>query len=70
MRIEAAVRPLLTPLVLAGEGMTITERGHAERAALAGAVLAELNPPLSFPLWLLHRKTRLTPAAAAFCKLT
>jgi hypothetical protein len=50
--------------------MTITERGHAERAALAGAVLAELNPPLSFPLWLLHRKTRLTPAAAAFCKLT
>ena len=69
VRIETAVRPLLVPLVLAGEGVAITERGHAEQAALAGAVSAELDPPLSFPLWLLHRKTQLTPAAEAFREL-
>jgi LysR family carnitine catabolism transcriptional activator len=69
VRIETAVRPLLVPLVLAGEGATVMERGHAERAALAGGVMADLDPPLSFPLWLLHRKTKLTPAAEAFRKL-
>jgi hypothetical protein len=70
VRIETAARPLMIPLVLAGEGATIMERGHADQAALAGAVVAELAPPLSFPLWILHRKTQLTPAAEAFCQLT
>lgn len=69
VRTETAARPLMIPLVLAGTGVAIMERGHAERAAKAGAVVAALDPPLSFPLWLFHRKSELTPAAEAFCDL-
>jgi len=43
IRIETAARPLMVPLVLAGEGVAIVERGYAERAALAGAVVSEVE---------------------------
>lgn len=64
--IETSHREAIVPLVLAGIGVTVLPGPLATDAALRGAVLAELDPPLRRRIGLVHRLGALSPAARAF----
>jgi DNA-binding transcriptional LysR family regulator len=56
----------ILPLVLAGAGVAFTTERHARQAADAGAVIRRLDPSITVPYAVLHRKASLSPAAQAF----
>jgi LysR family transcriptional regulator, carnitine catabolism transcriptional activator len=67
--VESAQREALLPLVLAGAGAALVPSAVAATAALQGAVVAPLRPPLTRPIALVHRNAPLSPAADAFRSL-
>lgn len=64
--VETGHREAIVPLVLAGTGATVLPGPLAIDAALGGAVLAEIEPPLHRRIGLVHRLGPLSPAASAF----
>jgi LysR family carnitine catabolism transcriptional activator len=64
--VETAHREAIVPLVLAGVGATVLPAPLAADAAVRGAVLAELDPPVRRRVGLVHRPGPLSPAARAF----
>jgi DNA-binding transcriptional LysR family regulator len=67
--VETEQREALLPLVLAGAGTALLPRPLAAQAALRGAVVLELRPPLRRTVGLVHRQGTLSPAARAFVEL-
>ena len=63
--VEINYREAIIPLVLAGAGTSLLPARMAEQAARQGAVIRLLRPALSRRIGLLHRHTRLSPAAQA-----
>jgi DNA-binding transcriptional LysR family regulator len=64
--VESDQREVLVPLVLAGAGAAVLPRPMAAEAALRGAVVVPLQPPLWRDLGVVHRDAVLSPAARAF----
>lgn len=62
-------RETYVPLILAGAGAAILPRFVGQMAQAAGAVIADLTPPISRDVALIHRDTALTPAGSAFINL-
>ncbi len=69
MAVESDQREVLVPLVLAGAGAAVLPRPMAAEAALRGAVVVPLHPPLWRDLCVVHRDAVLSPAARAFLDL-
>jgi LysR family carnitine catabolism transcriptional activator len=67
--VEINYREAIIPLVLAGAGTSLLPVRIADDAAARGAVVRRLRPGLSRRIGLLHRPTRLSPAAAAMVQL-
>jgi len=67
--VEINYREAIIPLVLAGAGTSLLPVRMAEDAAGRGAVVRRLRPGLSRRIGLLHRPTRLSPAAVAMVRL-
>lgn len=59
-------REAIVPLVMAGAGAAILPEPLARAAAVLGATVAPLVPPLERPIVLVRRAGPLSPAAAAF----
>ena len=67
--VEINYREAIIPLVLAGAGTSLLPVRMAADAQARGAVVQQLRPRLSRQIGLLHRPTRLSPAAAAMVRL-
>lgn len=67
--VEVEHRSAILPLVLAGVGVAVLSSAWADLARRAGAVVCRLTSPLRVQVDLIHRPTRLTPAAQAFLDL-
>jgi DNA-binding transcriptional LysR family regulator len=67
--VEINYREAIIPLVLAGAGTSLLPERMADDAAARGAVVRALRPALSRRIGLLHRPTRLSPAADAMLRL-
>jgi DNA-binding transcriptional LysR family regulator len=67
--VESDQREVLVPLVVAGAGAAVLPRPMADEAALRGAVVVPLHPPLWRDLGVVHRDAVLSPAARAFLDL-
>jgi LysR family transcriptional regulator, carnitine catabolism transcriptional activator len=67
--VEIAHRAAIVPLVLAGAGAALLPRSLARHAAVLGAVVVELHPPLSRRGVLVWPNGGLSPAAQAFVDL-
>lgn len=59
-------REAIVPLVMAGAGAAILPEPLARAAAVLGAVVAPLSPPVHRPVVLVRRSGPLSPAARAF----
>ncbi|WP_033293969.1 LysR family transcriptional regulator [Amycolatopsis jejuensis] len=63
-------RETVVPLVVSGVGAAVVPAPFARDAALHGAVVRKLDPPVDLPVQLVHRAAgSMTPAAAAFLEL-
>lgn len=67
--VEINYREAIIPLVLAGAGTSLLPQRMAEDAIARGAVVQRLRPALTRRIGLLHRSTRLSPAAEAMVRL-
>lgn len=67
--VEVEHRSAILPLVLAGVGVAVLSSAWADLAARSGAVVCRLTSPLRVQVDLIHRHTRLTPAAQALLDL-
>jgi DNA-binding transcriptional LysR family regulator len=67
--VEINYREAIVPLVLAGAGSSLLPRPLANEAARHGAAVRPLRPALTRRIGLLHRRVRLSPAAAAMADL-
>ncbi|WP_219412462.1 LysR family transcriptional regulator [Pseudonocardia nigra] len=56
-------------LAMAGAGAVLTDTVQARRAAMRGAIVARLDPPLTRDVVVVCRDSHLSPAAAAFLEL-
>jgi DNA-binding transcriptional LysR family regulator len=63
--VEIGSREAIVPLVLAGAGAALLPRSLADDAAARGAQVRSMHPKLTRRVGLLHRDSRLSPAAAA-----
>jgi DNA-binding transcriptional LysR family regulator len=59
----------IVPLVVQGAGVAFANRGYAERARRAGAVVRRLEPPIRCDFGLLHRRGALSPAARSLIEV-
>ncbi|MFG2520831.1 LysR family transcriptional regulator [Streptomyces sp. NPDC048527] len=64
--VEVPQRGSVVPMVLSGAGAAILPLRVALEARQRGAVVRDLDPHLSWPVGVVHRHGRLTPAATAF----
>ena len=69
VKVIAAQREAILPLVAAGAGAAMVPEALARRAELLGAVVVEPRPAITRRLVLAHRPGPLAPAAARFAKL-
>ena len=67
--LETDYREPIVPLILAGVGAALLPRITAAHARRLGATVRSLDPPLPRQLMLAHRRSALSPAAAAFVEL-
>lgn len=67
--LEVEHRSAILPLVLAGTGVAVLSSAWGDLARRAGAVVCQLQSPLSVQVDLISRHTRLTPAAQALVDL-
>lgn len=67
--VEVHHREAIVPLVLAGAGSTLLPSRLAAEAARRGAVVRTVHPPITRRVGILHRRARLSPAAAALVAL-
>jgi LysR family carnitine catabolism transcriptional activator len=67
--VETANREAILPLVLAGAGVSFLPSPLARGAAVQGAVVLALDPPVRRRVGLVHRPGPLSPAANAFVDL-
>jgi hypothetical protein len=58
------------PLVVGGAGAALIPVGTAPDAQVRGAVICRVDPPVTRQVLLVHRRSELTPAAAAFVEVT
>jgi LysR family carnitine catabolism transcriptional activator len=66
--VETPHREAVVPLVLEAVGSAFLTESVAREAAKRGAVVAAIDPPQSYEVYLIHRAKPLTRAAAAFVK--
>ena len=69
VRVVAAQREAILPLVAAGAGAAMVPETLARRAELLGAIVVEPRPAITRRLVLAHRAGPLAPAAARFAEL-
>jgi DNA-binding transcriptional LysR family regulator len=67
--VVTAQREAIVPLVLAGAGATMLPAPLAESARRLGAVVVPFRPRVRRPVLLVHRRSALSPAAAAFLRI-
>ena len=67
--VETAAREAIVPLVLAGAGAALLPAPLAREAERRGATVRSARPKITRPVGLVHRASRLSPAAAAFLAL-
>ncbi|WP_109473021.1 LysR family transcriptional regulator [Ornithinimicrobium cavernae] len=67
--IEVEHRSAILPLVLDGVGIAVLSSAWADLARRAGAKVCSLQEPMRLQVDLIHRRTRLTPAAQALLDL-
>lgn len=67
--VETSQREAIVPLVLAGAGAALVPEASARLAIAAGAVAAQVSPPLVRALVVVHRSGTPTPAAREFLRL-
>jgi DNA-binding transcriptional LysR family regulator len=68
--VETDHREAVGPLVVAGAGVSLVPRRLAQTsAAVAGAVVRDVEPPIERSVGLIHRAGPLSPAAGAFLAL-
>ncbi|MGC4946769.1 LysR family transcriptional regulator [Streptomyces sp. DT224] len=68
--VEVPQRGAVVPMVLSGAGAAILPLRVALEARQRGAVVRDLSPHRSWPVGVVHRPGRLSPAAAAFLQHT
>lgn len=66
---EVSHRTSLLPLVLAGVGHSVMPASWTRMARLAGCVVRRIDPPTALEVHLVHRRSDLTAASAAFVAL-
>ncbi|ELB87290.1 LysR family transcriptional regulator, partial [Rhodococcus wratislaviensis IFP 2016] len=59
-------REAVGAFVVEGVGMSFMERTLAERAAVGGARICTLDPPITVPYGVIYDEARLSPAGRAF----
>lgn len=67
--VQTAAREAIVPLVLAGAGAALLPAPLAREAQRRGAVVRGARPKITRTVGLIHRTSRLSPAAAAFLAL-
>ena len=67
--VETAAREAIVPLVLAGAGAALLPAPLAREARRRGATVRSVRPKITRTVGLIHRTSRLSPAAAAFLAL-
>lgn len=65
---EILNRDMVVPLVLQGVGCALVAPPYAEAARQGGATIIGLDPPVTYPVQLLHRSGPLAPATGAFLR--
>ncbi|SJZ36196.1 DNA-binding transcriptional regulator, LysR family [Marinactinospora thermotolerans DSM 45154] len=64
--VEAHHREAIIPLVVEGAGVALLAEAWARPARMAGLAVVGLDPPAHLGIWLVTRRGRLSPGAAAF----
>jgi DNA-binding transcriptional LysR family regulator len=64
--VETDHREAIGPLVTAGAGIAVLPRRLARDVATTGVVIADITPPITRDVGLIHRSGPLSPAARAF----
>ncbi|HUA46218.1 MAG TPA: LysR substrate-binding domain-containing protein [Solirubrobacteraceae bacterium] len=64
--VQTAAREAIVPLVLAGAGAALLPAPLAHEAARRGATIRRARPKITRAVGLIHRASRLSPAASAF----
>jgi LysR family carnitine catabolism transcriptional activator len=64
--VETDHREAIGPLVTAGAGIAVLPRQLARDVATTGVVIADITPPITRDVGLIHRSGPLSPAARAF----
>jgi DNA-binding transcriptional LysR family regulator len=67
--VQTAAREAIVPLVLAGAGAALLPAPLAREAQRRGATVRSARPKITRTVGLVHRRSALTPAAAAFTAL-
>jgi DNA-binding transcriptional LysR family regulator len=67
--VQTAAREAIVPLVLAGAGAALLPATLAREARRRGAIVRSARPKITRTVGLIHRTSRLSPAAAAFLAL-
>jgi len=67
--VQTGAREAIVPLVLAGAGAALLPAPLAREARRRGAVVRTARPKITRTVGLIHRSSRLSPAAAAFLAL-
>ena len=67
--VETAQREALVPLVLAGAGAALVPDSLADIGERLGCEVAAMHPDVGRAVSIVHRRSTLTPAAAAFVRL-